>query len=139
MKLTTELYRAIHKMAKEQAWGKGIYCEVGRRSIGLGPGWDNRLDPRDEREGADLEDQVPLKDYKGQDLAEVDGRVLLDLWVHNSEELCTNVMVELDAQGIGAAYSPSYTDDSRFYTREGFTPHSEQHVSKEESRINWPV
>lgn len=113
MKLTNDLYRKIMKLAKDRAWGKGIYAELGTRSIGLGPDWINRLDPRDEQDGADLSDQVPLEEFVGDELPEVDGRVLLDLWLHNNEELCTNVMVELDADGIGAAYDPSYSDVRR--------------------------
>jgi hypothetical protein len=136
MKLTNELYQAVHKIAKSRMWGKGVYCEVGIRH-NIDGQWINRLDPRDEAEDSDLQDTPRLADYKGCDLPEVGGRLLLDLWVHNSDEFCGNVMVEIDREGIGAAYDPAYSDDNRFYTRSGYTPHSEAHIPKQDSRINW--
>lgn len=126
MKVTRELHKQINKAIKEQC-GTGVRAELGLR-CGVKGEWYNRLDPRDE--DGDLFESTPWSLFAYYDFPEVDGRVLLDFYVYGNTGLLTNVMIEIDEQGIGAVYDPAYIDRCRVYTREGYTPHSEETIKK---------
>lgn len=107
IKLTPALCTEIRQHARNFIGGFGMWLELGERfnteSSSIHDTYFNCYTPGD-REDGDLADHVPWNGVKGLEIptVEVDGeeRVLLDFYVHDSEELIDNLLVEITIDGL---------------------------------------
>ena len=98
-----------------------MWMELGERvQPGLDP-YYNCLAPGDNTDG-DLYGHLPWSGVRGLTVQTVDGKILLDFYVHDNVELLSNLIVGIDANGIGEVYECSHTKDRLRFVREGYTP-----------------
>lgn len=118
IKITPAICKEIRQHARDYIGGFGMWLELGERVQGDRM-YFNCLTPGDDMDG-DLYDHLPWSGVRNLEVPAIDGRVLLDFYVHDSEELRSNLIVGIDADGIGEVYECSHTFDRLRYKREGY-------------------
>lgn len=120
--VTRSMCKEIRQHARDIIGGFGMRLELAERWNGEkgGDTYFNCLTPGDD-DGGDLYDTVPFKTLHRLSFEPVNGRVLLDFYVYDTEQLRSNLMVEFDATGLCAVFEPSYTPDAIMWFREGYT------------------
>ncbi len=116
MKVTAELVEAALHIAKRDISDGITRAELGVRVQPLCKPYINRLTQHDKKLG-DLHET--LADAVGVEFDTVDGRAVLDFYMYAPDGLCTNLLLEVDADGPVAAFEHGHSLSHLRWVREG--------------------
>lgn len=98
VKFSRETKSRIFQEARRRVGGFGMWIEIGERfNMNTNEIYTNRLLKLDEE--SDLSDFISWSDFCKVNFTLVNGHTMLDIYVHDSEELKDNMEVLLDENG----------------------------------------